>query len=140
MDARDPERIALRHSFFPFQEFRRIKDEYLAALMDVPITEYYKTFVSYDSLMLITNHTNLYATQQQLESDTLPSRVLDWKQVDTEEILNFLGIAMYKGLVRLQKIEDYWSTDSFYKNKIVVKVMSRNRFQLILKFIHFVDR
>ncbi|XP_055918321.1 piggyBac transposable element-derived protein 4-like [Eupeodes corollae] len=46
---------------------------------------------------------------------------------------------MYMGIVKYPSIAHYWNTGNFFKNSFVPKVMSRNRFQLILKFIHFAD-
>lgn len=43
------------------------------------------------------------------------------------------------GIVKLPAIYTYWSKDLFYKNAFVPQVMSRNRFQLLLKMIHFAN-
>nr|CAI5841314.1 unnamed protein product [Callosobruchus analis] len=43
------------------------------------------------------------------------------------------------GLANLPQIRDYWSTDILYKNQLIPKVMSRNGFQLLLRFVHFAD-
>nr|CAI5820799.1 unnamed protein product [Callosobruchus analis] len=51
----------------------------------------------------------------------------------------FFGIILYMGLANLPQISDYWSTDILYKNQLVPKVISRNRFQLLLRFVHFAD-
>ena len=36
-------------------------------------------------------------------------------------------------------LEDYWSISTRYKNNVVQNIMSRNRFELILRFLHFSD-
>ena len=43
------------------------------------------------------------------------------------------------GIVKQPTIYSYWSKDSFYKNNFVPEIMNRNRFQLLLRFVHFVD-
>ncbi len=140
IDARDPVRKQFQHSFDHFSESYGVNEEYLATLIDAPIVDYYKIFVSSNIIDLIVEQTNLYATQIVLTKDTTPSsRIHFWNPVDRDEIWIFLGILMYMGVVRLPKIEDYWSTDTLFKNDVIPKVMSRNRFQLILRFIHFAD-
>ena len=43
------------------------------------------------------------------------------------------------GIVKYPAIHMYWSRDTFFRNAFVGKVMPRNRFQLLLRFIHFAD-
>ena len=43
------------------------------------------------------------------------------------------------GLVKKGKIANYWSTNPLYKNEVAPSIMSRNRFQELLRYIHFVD-
>eukprot|EP00111_Clytia_hemisphaerica_P013537 TCONS_00039801-protein len=46
---------------------------------------------------------------------------------------------MLMGIHSLPQIPDYWSTHPFYHNPVYNSVMSRNRYQLISRFIHFND-
>ena len=43
------------------------------------------------------------------------------------------------GCVKLPTFEHYWSTNILYRFPTFSKVMPRNRFQLILQFLHFAD-
>ena len=43
------------------------------------------------------------------------------------------------GMIKQPTIYSYWSKDPFYKNSFVPKIMCRNRFQLLLRFVHFED-
>ena len=65
------------------------------------------------------------------------SRMNHWQDTNGSEIKQFLGIVMYMGLVKYPSIHMYWSKNEFYKNSFVPNIMTRNRFQLLLKFIHF---
>ena len=51
----------------------------------------------------------------------------------------FLGILLHMGCVKLPTFEHYWSTSILNRFPMFLKVMPRNRFQLILRFWHFVD-
>ncbi|KAL0868284.1 hypothetical protein ABMA27_007814 [Loxostege sticticalis] len=43
------------------------------------------------------------------------------------------------GAQKMPKISDYWSTDVLYENNVAKKVMSRNRFEILLRCWHFED-
>lgn len=43
------------------------------------------------------------------------------------------------GLLKLPSIKDYWRVHKLYNIPLARTVMPRNRFELILKFIHFSD-
>ena len=43
------------------------------------------------------------------------------------------------GINNLPSISDHWSTDILFRNPVYNSVMSRNRYQLICKFLHFAD-
>ena len=49
----------------------------------------------------------------------------------------FIGIVILMGVVYKPSISMYWSSDEIFSTPIFGQLMSRNRFQLILKFLHF---
>ena len=51
----------------------------------------------------------------------------------------FIGLIFLMGIIYKPSIPMYWSTDELYHTPIFQKAMSRNRFQLILKFFHCND-
>ena len=62
-----------------------------------------------------------------------------WKATTSDQIMKFLGLVCYMGLVNYPKISDCWSKKKIYKNAVVPKVMTRNRFQQLLRFIDFAN-
>jgi len=50
-----------------------------------------------------------------------------------------MGLLLWFGLVQIPSSESYWSTKIRYKNNVAPKIMSRNRFELLLRFWHFAD-
>ncbi|KAL7643479.1 UNVERIFIED_CONTAM: hypothetical protein RMT77_005461 [Armadillidium vulgare] len=100
----------------------------------------FNLMVTDDVYNLIVKQTNLNAQQMMVnKSVSKSSRLKDWRDTDVEEIKNFLGIVMYMGIINHPSISTYWSKKSFYKNYFVPEIMSRNRFQLLLRFIRFAD-
>lgn len=107
---------------------------------DLTPLDVYRKLIDDSILELIVVETNRYV--QQVKSNNIikrSSRLNAWKDTNTEEILKFFGVILYMGLVKYPKIADYWSGSPLYSNSLVPKIMSRNRFQLLLKCVHFAD-
>ena len=51
----------------------------------------------------------------------------------------FIALIFLMGVVYKPSIPLYWSTDELFHTPIFQKGMTCNRFQLILKFLHFND-
>jgi len=51
----------------------------------------------------------------------------------------FLGLIFVTGIVRNPKLEFYWSMRGIFQTPIFPQTMSRNRFQLIQRYLHFSD-
>lgn len=99
--------------------------------------EHYLTEDVIDLMVVETNRNANYVISKRRLSRK--SRLKDWKNTNPEEMRKFIGVLLYMGLVPLPRISDYWSKDVLYKFTAASKVMSRNRFQLILRFWHFND-
>lgn len=115
----------------------RVSDEVRNNYREGTPYDFYKIFLSNDMLQLIVEETNRYA-QQMKTSENLPpkSRINKWVDTDDKQIEKLMGIIMWMGLVKLPQLKDYWSKNSLYENTIK-KVMSRNRFELLLRMLHF---
>ena len=88
----------------------------------------------------IVQETNRYAEQYLRANDgniRRRSLVKNWKPTTGDEIQTFLGLCILMGLIFKARIWMYWSTDVFYSTPIFSQVMSRKKFQLILRFLHF---
>lgn len=84
--------------------------------------------------------TNRYA-EQTIGNANLSrhSRLTKWKDVSAKEIEIFLGILFWMGLNRKPKLSDYWSKKIIYENN-VKHLMSRNRFELMLRMWHLITK
>ena len=52
-------------------------------------------------------------------------------------MLKFLGIIIEMGLVQMPEIEYYWNKSKLFGSEVIQNTMSRDRFELLLKFLHF---
>lgn len=100
----------------------------------------YNTMVTNEVYQLLVKQTNSNANKKLSKLRiSRRSRLKNWVDTNVSEIKQFLGIVMYMGIVKYPSIHMYWSREKFYRNDFVPKIMSRNRFQLLLRFIHFSD-
>lgn len=112
--------------------------------VDVPqsITpfEAFRLFIDDEVINVIVLETNRYA-EQQLAAKGLKreSRMKKWTPTNSDEMKKFLGLLIWMGLVRLGSIPSYWSTSDIYRNNVAPKIMSRNRFEVMLANIHFAN-
>jgi len=95
-------------------------------------------FLTDELIFNIVTETNRYARQTLESTDiTEHSRLNTWKDVTSEDIRNYLALTILMGLSNLPSIADYWSMNPLYHNKVYHAVMSRNRYQIISRFLHF---
>lgn len=100
----------------------------------------YNRFLDDEILVTIGLETNRNAIQiLQKNKHSKSSRIAIWQPTNKQEIRKFFGIIMYMGFVKYPKISDYCSNHILYKNQVLPKVMSGNRFQVLLQLIHFAD-
>ena len=81
--------------------------------------------------------TNIYA-QNRLATDALRhhSRMKKWVPVTVSEMKVFIAVVMSMGLNGNADLESYWSTDDVLQITFYSKVMTRDRFLLILSNLH----
>ena len=106
--------------------------------------EYVQLFtLTEDDLLFIADETNRYAAQffatTPFESLPAQSRLRDWKDTNKEELKLFFALVVAMGLVVKPALENYWSMDEVHQTPFFGSVMTRNRFELIFKFLHAAD-
>ncbi|XP_060872032.1 piggyBac transposable element-derived protein 4-like [Metopolophium dirhodum] len=108
--------------------------------VDSTVWDIFNLFLTNEIIDLIVEETNKNA-QHFLSKNRLTksSRFSKWIPADQQEIKKFFGLMIWMGLVQMPTLEDYWSISIRYKNNVAQNTMSRNRFELILRFLHFSD-
>ena len=98
--------------------------------------DFFVAFVGEDLLNQIVQETNLYARQKLADS---PARLANFRPVTVHELKAFLGVNIIMGINRLPTLDLYWSTDVYFGNQGIKKVMPKNRFKELSSFLHFND-
>uniref|UniRef100_A0A673MY08 PiggyBac transposable element-derived protein 4-like n=1 Tax=Sinocyclocheilus rhinocerous TaxID=307959 RepID=A0A673MY08_9TELE len=99
-----------------------------AALDSIEPKDFIELFISDELIQNIVDQTNLYADQ-----------IHAWKPVTVSEMKVFLGLFFLTGIIHKPELDMYWSTDEMLATPYFSKVMSRNRFEIIWRFLHFND-
>ena len=89
--------------------------------------QYFKLFVSDEMLNNTTEQTNIYILQSKGTE----------KSILRKDIEKFIVVFFRMGLVRLPSQRSYWETFMAYDG--ISSVMGRNKFETILRNIHFVN-
>ena len=103
--------------------------------------DYFYLFLGEDFFDLLVAETNRYATQF-IRSQLFVkanSRVNDWKPTTVAELKCFVALLLAMGLDDRPTYECYWATSPIFQTPFWSSIMTRNRFQLIMKFFHLVD-
>uniref|UniRef100_A0A8C6TMA0 PiggyBac transposable element-derived protein domain-containing protein n=1 Tax=Neogobius melanostomus TaxID=47308 RepID=A0A8C6TMA0_9GOBI len=90
--------------------------------------DFLELFLTDELLQHIAQQTNLYA-----------SRGHAWKPVSLPELKTFFGLTFLTGYIRKPSLEMYWSVDEIDATPYFSQTMSRNRFQIIWRFLHYND-
>lgn len=115
-----------------------IKPEIVGALIGQEPIEYFSLFLDNEIIQEMVDQTNLYATQV-LTSGNEYQRLHSWIPTDINEMKKFLGVIGYMGLVRLPTKHHYWAKSKKLYASILPQVITKARFELLLKFWHFSD-
>lgn len=88
----------------------------------------------------ICKYTNDYAVNVVLLSNKNiepKSRINAWRNLTIPELKIFLGLLFHTGTIRLNRLQDYWKKDWLFNIQCFGLVMPRDRFQIILRCLHF---
>ena len=80
-------------------------------------------------VMLLVDQTNLYSAQSNINRGSIGTC--------EDEIENFLGILLRMCIVQMPRYRMYWQQSTRYEK--VADVISRDRFELLKKYLHFAD-
>ena len=120
---------------FPFNENVGLKTN-LTNLAD-----FVDLFFSKELLEMPVKQTNPYASQTIAKSGPFrrSSRKKRWKKTDVPEMKLFLGCMLQMGPYSFPSLDAYWRKSRLYEINPWSFLMSRKRFQILLRFLHFAD-
>lgn len=117
------------------------KEEFLADI-DQNITPLQAFSLFFDELLInkIVNWTNERAKTFCENNTKRHSNLKNWENVKNEDIKKFLGLCLATGNIHMPSLKHYWSQNILYKHQFFGSVMSRNKFETILRCICFYNK
>ncbi|XP_040177296.1 piggyBac transposable element-derived protein 4-like [Rana temporaria] len=102
--------------------------------------DFFNLVFTEDLLSSIVFQCNLYAQQFIATNPTSSySRPYEWKYLTVEDFRIFLGLTFNMGLTKKNDLRSYWSTNPIHHMPIYSAVMSRTRYWMIMRFLHYND-
>ena len=100
----------------------------------------FSTYFDVEIMDHIVQETNKYYAFSRGPSILSPfSRLLQWKDTNVAEMYVFLAVMMLMTFGKKFSLDEYWSKDPLITMPIFSKIMSSNRFFLLLRMLHFND-
>jgi len=109
---------------------------------EADVISYFDHYIPPEPIEIIVDQTNLYAEKQTVKMPhpvTNHAHSEECKTGTVIKIKKFLSLIFITGIVRKPKLELYWSMRGIFQTPIFPQTMSRNRFQLIQRYLHFND-
>lgn len=99
--------------------------------------ECFELFITNDLVRKIVTETNRYANQISATNLTPSSRMRNWKDTNNDEMYVFFSLCILMTRQKKLQIAEYWSKDSLISTPVFGNYMSRDRYQALLKCLHF---
>jgi hypothetical protein len=104
--------------------------------------DFFNLYLTDDIIEVTVRETNRYAQQYKDDhAETLKdhSNVHNWHPTNYNEMKTFLAMLILMGIIHKPRINMYWTLDSVLETPIFGQIMTRNRFLLLSKFLHFAN-
>ena len=94
-----------------------------------------------DLIEFIVMESNRYGNQY-IVSHHPKARVLQftWSMFTNKDMKKVLGLIICMGIVNMPSVEHYWNTRWPFSSSSFRSIMSRDRFLLVMKFLHLTDK
>nr|XP_033332812.1 piggyBac transposable element-derived protein 4-like isoform X2 [Megalopta genalis] len=99
------------------------------------IEDFYGLFVTDEMFERISEQTNIYAAQ----ASTTSKHLQQWVPTNKDEMKQMFGLILWMGLVKLPSMYLYWSQDPLFIQTFPQRVMSRDRFEILMSTLHFAN-
>ncbi|KAK1784047.1 hypothetical protein P4O66_004350, partial [Electrophorus voltai] len=101
---------------------------------DYSPSEVFQLFFSQEVLLTLCNNTNKYAAKR-----TEKGLKRQWTDINADEMLRFISIVIYLGLMKPSAIRDLWRKDHLHSLPFPPSVMTGKRYEAISANLHMSD-
>ncbi|KAH8038475.1 hypothetical protein HPB51_001648 [Rhipicephalus microplus] len=101
--------------------------------------DFFLLFFSVEVVAMFCENTNKYAWTCILEKPTHSRPDGSWEEVAPSELLKFIGLVIYMGIVKVPRLKLYWNVGSLYSGLLARRIMPRKRFIALLALLQIAD-
>lgn len=105
-------------------------------MMEGSPIDFFELFLDEDIMKVIVDQSNNYAEREAVKASSHSARMKKWISTTVAEMKVYFALVLWMGLMKLSSIAHYWSKSELYDTNFS-KYMSRNRFELLTKVVHF---
>lgn len=104
--------------------------------------DFFNLFLPPQVFEAIANYTNINARTAPVKTKKTKkkSKQIKWEDCSKENVECFFGMLIYMGVIQLPEIELHWSANDLLRVKGIEKLMSRDEFRLMNRYILFYDK
>ena len=108
---------------------------------EINVLECFHKFIGEDMWQLFAEQTNIYANQFLAGNPNLkpPSRARRWMDTNPTEMKTLAGLLILHRIVQKRENGMYFSKRESIVMPYFAQIMTKERFRLLLKFLHFAD-
>ncbi|KAH8038374.1 hypothetical protein HPB51_001488 [Rhipicephalus microplus] len=101
--------------------------------------DFFLLFFTTEVLQALCDNTNKYAWMRILDRQTYARRDGSWEEVMPLEMLRFIGLIIYMGVVDVLRLHMYWRTTGIFSSLLPPNIMRRDGFFALLAFLSVGD-
>ncbi|XP_015111779.1 piggyBac transposable element-derived protein 4-like [Diachasma alloeum] len=105
----------------------------------IKVVESFEIFSSPHFVQILVTETNQYAEQEASQRQFLKGKVKLWTDVTVAEMYTYLGVLMLMSFIQKPTIKMFLAKKRLLSTPGFNDIMSRNRFEFINKYLHFID-
>lgn len=97
----------------------------------------FQQFFTREILEIIASNTNKYATSKNAGQPQAGHKTRrPWKKTSAPKIMIWLGLIIYMSVVKLTRVDEYWSKNGEWPKHCIMQFQGYNRFSNIKRFFH----
>ncbi|KAK3892931.1 hypothetical protein Pcinc_003237 [Petrolisthes cinctipes] len=102
---------------------------------------FFRAFIDEEVMSYIAEKTNRYNSWVSQHMDFISpfSRIRNWDATTVRELFVFLALMLIMPLCKKHVLQHYWRNDALISTPLFSKYVPRDRFLLLLSFLHFSD-
>ncbi|XP_049527555.1 piggyBac transposable element-derived protein 2-like [Dermacentor silvarum] len=101
--------------------------------------DFFALFFTTQVITTVCENSNKYGWTKILEKPTHARSDGSWEEVTPDEMMKFIGLIIYMGLVKVPRLKLYWNVGELYSGLLPRRIMPRRRFIALLAMLHVAD-